>query len=708
MKKSSSSSHPSDAENKRVSFEAPFQWTSKPDPFICLVLVIITVIVFGQVVRFDFVNYDDDLYITENAHTKAGLTLANIAWAFTTMDVANWHPLTWLSHMLDVQLFGITPGAHHGVNVLFHAINAVLLYLLLKRMTGHVWPSAFAAALFAVHPLHVESVAWVSERKDVLSTFFWLLTMAAYAAYVNRPGVGRYLLVGVLFAVGLMAKPMLVTLPAVLLLLDYWPLGRYETRAGKWPTFRRLIVEKLPFFALSALSSVVTFVAQRSSRSMAALTVLPLPLRIENALVAYARYLMMTFFPKGLCVYYPHPGSTLPVWQVVAAGLVLAAISLLALWSARRLPYVLVGWCWYLGALVPVIGVVQVGAQALADRYTYVPLIGVFIVLAWGMWDLGSWVLKARLANEMRPESRTRTPRLWLIGPAVIWIVVLSTAAMIQVSYWQNGKTLFERALRTTSNNSLAHFKLGMTLFDEGDLRAAGEHFAEAIRIDPGFAPAYNNLGRLLAKQGKVQEAISYYRKAVALDPDDARMYQGLGNELAKQGRVDEAIAFFRDALRIHPDDPLTHNSLGLELAAQGKLDEAIEHYTKALRLDPQFTLAHNFLGNALVEQGKFEEGIAHFAAALAIDPKDTIADYSWGCALVKQGKPQEAVSRFEESLRKNPADPEIHDALGFALVKVGRIDAAIQHFTIALRINPNDENARKTLNLLRTVEGTR
>ncbi len=453
---------------------------------VCLLLLSVTLAVYWQIGDHQFTNYDDTLYVTDNPHVKPGLAGGSVIWAFTATEEANWHPLTWLSHMVDCQLFGLRPRGHFLTSLFLHLANVLLLFAVLKRMTGALWRSAFVSALFALHPLHVESVAWVAERKDVLSTLFWLLTMLAYARYVERPTRARYVLTLVAFTLGLMAKPMLVTLPFVLLLLDYWPLDRmaYGGKGDDPPKrtrkrthsceqrlpLSRLVWEKIPFFALAAISSVVTFSFQQRAGAMADMEIFPLSSRIANALVSYLRYMGKIIWPSDLAVLYPHPGTSLPLWWGAAAGLALLGLSILVVLVIRRRPYLAVGWLWYVGTLVPVIGLVQVGVQAYADRYTYVPLIGLFIMIAWGVPDLvGRW-------------AQTRTVLAVLAATA---LAALTACTWIQLGYWKDSVSLFTHTLQVTTKNYVAHNNLGNALADRGEVEAAISQYTEALRIKP-------------------------------------------------------------------------------------------------------------------------------------------------------------------------------------------------------------------------------
>ncbi len=495
------------------------------------------------------------------------------------MREANWHPLTWLSHMLDCQMFGLNrPGGHHLTNVLLHATSAVLLFLVLRAMTGDLWPSAFAAGLFAVHPLHVESVAWVSERKDVLSGLFFMLTIAAYVGYVRHPfSLLRYLLVTVLFALGLMSKPMLVTLPFVLLLLDYWPLRRMISAEIASRRFLLLLWEKTPWLAMSAASCVVTQFAQQKDESLVPLEFCPFAWRVANAVVSYATYLVDSFCPVGLAALYPHPLNTLPVWKVAGSVLLLAAVTVVTYAWRRKCLYLIVGWLWFVGMLVPVIGLVQVGRQAMADRYTYLPLIGLAVALAWG----------ADRALEMSLHRR-RACRM----VALLFALVLTAIAWRQTRFWKDSETLWARAVACTSRNWLAHNNLGVILDQRGRVREAIVQFQEAEEIRPGFAESHYNLAKALADGGQVEAAIAEYQKTLDIKPDHADARLNLGIALEKHGQFREAVVEYEKALVIKPDFAEAHNSLGIALARHGRIDDAIDQFQKAFSLKPDFAEA--------------------------------------------------------------------------------------------------------------------
>jgi tetratricopeptide (TPR) repeat protein len=577
---------------------------------VCLGLAVATLAVFGGVRNHEFITYDDDAYVTNNRHVQAGLTWKGVIWSLTTTQASNWHPLTWLSHMLDCQIYGLQAGGHHLTTLLLHIVNALLLFLVLEQMTGAMWRATVVAALFALHPLHVESVAWVAERKDVLSTLFWMMTMWAYVRYVKCPGFSRYLLTLLLFALGLMAKPMLVTLPFVLLLIDYWPLGRFNKmersgdstgvapsrRTGEAGSQRsllfRLIREKAPLFVLAGVSSIVTFVVQKTGGAVWSLEAVPITMRVANALISYVYYIGKMVWPQHLAVFYPYE-TVVPVWQGLGAGLFLVGVSFLALREVRRLPYISVGWLWYVGTLVPVIGLVQVGEQAMADRYTYIPLIGLFIVVVWGAVDLAR-------------KWRHKTLLLGTSAGGVLLACMICTH--LQVSHWRTTMTLFQHALDVTANNYLA----------------------------------YNNVANVLASQGKLQEAVASYSEALRIKPDYVNAHNNLGTTLDELGRFGEAVAHFSEALRIKPDFAEAHNNLGIALVARGEIDKAIAHHSEALRIRPDYAGAHNCLGVALAMQGKLEEAVAHFSEAIRIAPDDAEARHNLDLVLRNGGNREE------------------------------------------------------------------
>jgi tetratricopeptide (TPR) repeat protein len=495
-------------------------------------LVLVTVVAYLPVCTNGFANYDDNVYVTNNENVKNGFTGQSLFWAFTSNHAENWHPLAWLSHILDYQLFGLNPLGHHLTSVLLHIINTLLLFYILHKMTGAVWPGAFVACLFAIHPLHVESVAWVSERKDVLSALFWFLTILAYARYTQRPSIPRYAGALILFSLGLMAKPMLVTLPFALLLLDYWPLNR---PVNSKHSILNLLFEKIPFFTLSAISSVITYNLQTKTD----LDILSLGARISNALVSYISYIGKMIYPAGLAVFYPHPVGVMPAWKVILAAVLFAVVTTAAIFAARRRRYLLVGWLWYLGTLVPVIGIVQVGDQAMADRYTYLPSVGIFIIIAWSAAEV---------------LGKIRTGKIVLTASSALILTVLLMCTRIQISYWQDSVTLFERAISVTKNNYKMHYALGYELISQGRLDEGITHYHRALEIAPTNAEIHFNLANTLRRQGKVGEAIEEYHLALQHKKDYADAHNNLGYVLLSQGNFDEAMAHFGEALKINPD----------------------------------------------------------------------------------------------------------------------------------------------------------
>ncbi len=575
------------------------------ETLICLFLVAAILVVYWQVMDHEFIVYDDNVYVTDNPYVKEGLTGGSASWALTTTKGGNWHPLTWLSHMLDCQLYGLNPWGHHLTSVIFHIANTILLFLCLRWMTAAVWRSALVAALFALHPLHVESVAWVAERKDVLSTFFWMLTTLAYINYAKRPKNKRYLFVFVFFSLGLMAKPMLVTLPFVLLLLDYWPLNRLqfpaqcvsaEDRAGspvassQQLPLRKLIMEKVPLLVMSGVSCAITVWAQQQAGALSGLKAVPYRWRMTNGLVSYVSYIGKMIWPQGLAVFYPHPVNSLPIWESALAGFFLVIVSAVVVRLAIRYQYGFVGWLWYLGTLVPVIGLVQVGEQAIADRYTYVPLIGLFIVIAWWGADIGK-------------GSRHRLVLVNIL--AMIFVLGLTVCSRQQVRYWKNSIDLFENTLEVTADNYVAHFTLGNALALRGNLVEAITHYEEALRIRPNYAEAHHNLGNALALRGNLVEAITHYKEALRINPNYAEAHRNLGVGLDQQGNHEEAMYHYAEALRINPEDSQSHNNLGVALAEQGRLDEAIAHFAEAVRINPNFAEAQRNLEQGLRLVGK-------------------------------------------------------------------------------------------------------
>jgi tetratricopeptide (TPR) repeat protein len=619
-----------------------------------------------------------------------GLNLENITWSFTSTLSGNWHPLTWLSLMVDCQLFGMNSGWHHLINLLLHILNSILLFMILSKMTNKLWQSGFVAALFALHPLHAESVAWISERKDLLSTLFLLLTMWSYVWYVGRPKFTRYLPVLLFLALGLLTKPMLVTLPFVFLLLDYWPLRRMRIDqlndtdcANKSLVIGRVLFEKIPLFILAAISSVITFLVQKHTGAVSSFEALPLGSRVSNALVSYMDYIGMMIWPSKLAVLYPHPVS-LPWVKVAGAGLLLIIISLIVIKFRRTLAYLPVGWFWYIGTLVPVIGLVQVGIQAKADRYTYVPLIGLFIIITWGVSDL---------------IKQWRYKKIALSITAIAVLLVLMRISLLQVRHWENSRTIFEHTLSVTTRNYLAHNNLGLALEEQGKIDEAFEQYLESLDVYPHFMDAINNMANLLQKNDRTKEAIKYYQEALKIFPGYLEMQNNLGLALQKEGRIDEAIKHHQEAIKIDPNYVNAYNDIGVACRKQGLIDEAIKNYRKALSLKPDHVDAHYNLGNALIGKGNIKEAIDHFEEATRISPYYINAHINLGSAFLMQRKIDEAIKHYRNALSINKDDVNALYNMGNALFIKGNVKAAIEHFQKALKIKPDFIQAEKYLN---------
>ena len=572
-------------------------------------LAVVTLAIYAQVIGHQFITLDDPTYIQENSMVNHGLTRAGLAWAFTTFHVANWHPLTWISHMVDCQLFGMNAGGHLLVNALIHAANTLLVFWFLLRTTHARWPSALIAALFALHPLHVESVAWASERKDTLSTFFGLLSLIAYVRYVEAPSSIRYVWTAITLALGLLAKPMLVTWPFVMLLLDYWPLGRWQSAKSKAQEKKliKLILEKIPLFILVAASAVITLIAQSRGGAVRTLAHEPLALRLSNTLVSYAKYLLLTFWPNDLAVYYPLAPGGIPGWQIVGAAFLLIGITAFCFLQRKIRPYLILGWLWFLGTLVPVIGLVQVGGQTMADRYFYIPSIGLFVALVFGLADLvKSWRVAPSLCG----------------GISAAALLILATLTNVQIQRWHDSFTLFEHTLSVTPPNLRIEHNLGVALGASNRFDEAATHFEKALQIDPNFYDGLVAMSVTRAHQGRMPEAIEYFQAAIRLQPDTPKAHVQLAHALWEQNRDQEALEEMRRALQSAPGDADIRGDFGLALAMVGRLPEAIAQLHEALRLNPNSAENHNNLGLALLASGKARESIPEFEAALRLKPE--------------------------------------------------------------------------------------
>ncbi len=583
----------------------------RSDILIAVGLVAVTLAVYSQVLTHQFIGFDDDVYITSNQMVMGGLTLKGIAWAFTTFESANWHPLTWLSHMLDYQIFGMNAGGHLFVNTSIHTANTLLLFLFFRRVTGARWCSAMVAALFALHPLHVESVAWASERKDTLSTFFGLLSLLAYARYVSNPSVTRYVLVFAWLALGLMAKPMLVSWPFIFLALDYWPFMRIEWKPeGGIRQFAKnwlpLLREKIPLFSLVLPSMIVTYLAQSYGGAMSDLVVRPLSWRLANALVAYAKYLLLTFWPNNLALLYPSSRDIAPVWQWAGALVLIGLITVVAIRQAKTRPYLIAGWLLFLGALIPVIGLVRIGSQTMADRYTYIPSIGLFFAIVFTFASLAkAWQIG----------------RLPIVLVSVGVIVAATSLTARQLTRWKNSETLFTYTLSVTGDNVVMQYNLANALEKDGKHDRAIVHFAEAVRIKPNHVRAMANMGLALRKQGKSAEAISVYERALEIESDSFKVHWQYGEVLEDAGRNEEALEQFREAIRLGPRDAGMRTDYGVKLARQNRIPEAMEQFEEALRIDPNNAAAHCDLGLAFLNTGKLERALGELTIAQRLNP---------------------------------------------------------------------------------------
>ena len=651
---------------------------------ICLLLVALILAAYWQLPTHGFVNLDDNRYITQNEHVKMGVTWQTLTWAFNFDNFAYWHPVTWICHMLFFQLFGMNPSMHHMMNLFLHIANSLLLFLVFKRMTGEIWQSAFVAALFALHPLNVESVAWASELKNVLSTFFWMATLFGYVRYVERPGINRYLIVLLVFALGLMAKPMLVTLPFVLLLLDYWPLNRlkfYQSTGAEHGFFQpastennpssvlTLILEKIPFLFLSAVCVFLSNLSFQHKDAVISTALVPMKLRIANAVVSYIGYIRKIVWPYHIGVFYPFPRS-IPSRQVMVAGLLLLFLTFWAFRLIKKSPYLVVGWLWFIGTLVPAIGLVQAGLwPAMADRFVYVPAIGLFIGIAWGVPDLlGRWGRKK-----------------WLLGPIAAALVFnFTVATRLQNRYWKNNITLFRHALQITHKNAIAHEKLGEALFAKGKDDEAARQYHEALRITSDLIGANLNLGVILREQGKFDKAIEHFSKVIQTDANSADARYEIAVTQEKKGDLNAAVRYYSAALRIKPEEAKIHNHLGIALALQNKEKIAIFHFSEALRINPSYVGASYNLAKMYTRRRNMKKAIFYLKKTLKLNPNMAPALYrlSWILASDEDDRyrnGEEAV-RLATKLCKitGYTQPLSFDALAAAYAETGNFDAAV------------------------------
>ena len=659
-------------QSPEIASAAPKLPPGAPAWLLCVLLLVGTTALYWPALHFDFINYDDPAYVSENPHVQAGLSWVSVKWAFSNIVGGNWHPLTVLSHMADCQIFGLKPWGPHLVNVLFHSLNAVLIFIFLQQLTGARWRSLLVAALFAVHPLQVESVAWVAERKNVLSTVFGLLSLLFYVNYAQSrsslsdgaanampspDGTSRrarlaYMFAFIFLGLGLLSKATLVTWPFVMLLLDWWPLGRMQH--GR---IRRLLVEKLPFFLMIVAASVATFVSQKSGGAVMGLKNLPLITRLANALVSYCRYVGKIFWPAHLSIFYP-----LVHWPLITAvlsGMALAVISLVFLTQLQRRPFLPVGWFWFCGTLVPVIGLVQIGIMSIADHYAYVPLLGMLIVAVWGVHDLF---------------------RRWNHSAVVFWLLslvpVLLSIALVrqQLTFWRNSELLFRHAVTVTPESAMPHDNLGNAFLDQNRLDEAISQYLQSIHLDQAYPEPYNNLGLALAKKGKLDDAIGCFRIAIRLEPSSAGFHYNFGAALNQKGQYDEAIAQFRASIRLSPDNPDAHQALGNVFGMENRIDEAILQFQEEIRLAPNRATGHNFLGLALGKKGLADQAISQFREAIRLAPDYFDAHSDLGDALYYQGQLDAAISEFQQAQRLKPDDDLIRQKLSIALAAKKRL----------------------------------
>lgn len=635
---------------------------------VCLLLALLTLITYASSLKNEFIDFDDSYYVTENVYVRKGLSLDGLKWAYgDSIDNSYWHPLTWLSHMMDVTLFGMNPGMHRLTNVLFHLVNTLLLFLFWERATGHLWNSAFVAAIFALHPINVESVAWVAERKNVLSTFFFMLVLNSYLYYLRKPNFSRYLLILLLFALGLQTKTMIVTLPCVLLLLDFWPLQRIKVTVSKenLKKFGILCLEKIPLLLLALLATAI-FLSIVSENGMT----IPfeqhsLNLRISNALISYWRYLGHFFWPENLVAFYPYPTEIALYRSILAfAGLVFVSGLVLCGWS--NYPWLTIGWFWFLGTLIPAIGIKQAGLwPAMADRYAYIPHIGISVMIAWGLTGF----IKSKYHKGIGLS-------------AVIIVLICSLVAYKQMHYWENDFKLWKRVLTVDNNNYVAHNNLGSLYVEKKDYESAIRHFEETIKLKPRDPRAYNNLGSCFLAIGKIGRAISYFKEAIRIQPNYANAQYNLGRAYVQK-----------------PDlKYLGHNKIGMHYVGKGDYQSAINHFEESIRLNPLFAEAQNNLGNCFVEVGKIDQAINHFREAVRIKPDFSSANYNLANAYFKRSDLALAAKYFSKVIELNREDADAYNKLGEISIRKGEVEDALRYFSTALRLRPNDSVFRKNV----------
>lgn len=657
---------------------------------IFLILIVSISAVYSQVMHYGFISFDDYQYICTNHHVQKGITLETILWAFTSSHASNWHPITWLSHMMDVSLFGMQAGMHHLINVIFHLLNSILLFLVFRKTTDKVWQSLAVAVLFALHPVHVESVAWVSERKDVLSTFFWMLTMLAYVRYVRSANVKRYLFVLLFFSLGLMSKPMLVTLPFVLLLMDYWPLKRFTLDArnsrhvrSKLP-FIHLVVEKMPLFILAATSSIITFLVQKSGKAVVTFADFSFGERFANVVTSYVGYIWKMIWPYNLAIYYPYPAS-FSTLNFTASILLLLIITIIIVKFCTTHPYLITGWFWYLGTLVPVIGLVKVGSQAMADRYTYVPFIGLFVITAWSIPNL---IKKGKYRNQVVALSSICIVLCYLIS------------SWIQVRYWKNSIELYKHALSVTENNVAVLNNLGIDLMKQKEFKQSLNYLKKAEKIDPNLSFIWINIGNTLMEMGQHDDALSYFFKAIEKESNNIGAYRKIGLTLQHLGQFDKAESYLKKAIQLDPGSAIGHADISLLYLNHGKMDKAINHIRKAYEVAPQYYEINYNYGLIMEKIGNTEKAMAHYYKTLEGNPDHVEAHINLGSILARKKMIQQALSHFSKAVHIQPDNAQAHNNLGTAFAASGKIEEAIMHYKRAIQINHRDADAHNNLGI--------
>ena len=674
--------------------------------FSLLFLAIITIAAYWPVTNHPFINFDDGVYVTHNHHVQQGLTLQNIIWAFSPStsrgdEKIYWHPLTWISHMTDCQLFGLNPHMHHLTNLFFHVINVLLLFLVLFKATGEIWKSCFVAVLFSLHPINVDSVAWIAERKNLLSTTFWMTTMLAYMYYARRPSIIRYLFVTLSLLLGLLSKPMLVTLPCVLLLMDYWPLNRVQWSQTPLAAYRtskvastkpffvkeswmRLILEKIPLLSLSFITIGLSMITLQSKARVVTNAMAPITIRIENGIVSYVAYLYKIVWPKGLAVFYPYP-NVVPLWKVAGAVLLLVAITAFVLRRRRKQPYLVIGWLWFLGVLFPVSGLVQGGLwPAMADRWVYVPCIGIFIMFAWGIPDL--------------IPSKWHFRKAMLSTSALLIIVLSFLFTGRQLSYWANTSTLFNHALAVTKDNYVAYNILGEGFAENGKNEKAEQYYLKAVKIKPNYSVALKNLAILSGQMGHYENAIQYYNSVLLIDPLDYHAIILLADTLRQAGKTGEAINRYREALQTEPANPEIHNNLGVALFDNGEVNLAETEFKKAVRLNPQYAEAYYNLGLIASQQMAPDRAASYYLKAVKFKPDYADAHRNLADIMFSKGNMKAAIQQYDAALRIRPDDAKSLYNIGVILYIQNHPTQAADYFQKALEIDPGYEKAKIAL----------